>query len=102
MGKKAKSVTVPPLSKGNNSYAYINSEMANVLMFFSSVSTIDDKEVLLPHFEKRIQSFFSKISITTVVPTKSDSDVIFCLQMLSKTFLYTPLKLTRIDRSLVY
>ena len=37
------------------------------------------------------------------VPTKSDSDVIFCLQLLSKTFnLYTPLKLKRIDGSLVY
>ena len=31
----------------------------------------------------------------TVVPTKSDSDVIFCLQ------LYTPLELTRIDISFV-
>ena len=37
------------------------------------------------------------------VPTKSDSDVIFCLQLFGKTFnLKTPLKLKRIDRSLVY
>ena len=36
--------------------------------------------------------------VTTVVPTKSDSDEIFCLQLLSKT----PLELTRIERSLVY
>ena len=40
---------------------------------------------------------------STVVPTKSDSDVIFCLQLLSKTLTCTPpLELTRIDRSLVY
>ena len=38
----------------------------------------------------------------TVVPTKSDSDVIFCLKLLSVNInLYTPLELTRIDRSLV-
>ena len=36
----------------------------------------------------------------TVLPAKSDSDVIFCLQLLSN--LYTPLELTRIDRSLLY
>ena len=43
------------------------------------------------------------IALRTVVPTKSDSDVIFCLQLLRKiTNLYTPLDLARIDRSLVY
>ena len=60
MGKKSKSETIPPLNKGNNSYAYINSEKANVFNdFFSSVSTIDDNEVPLPHFEKKntINSF---------------------------------------------
>ena len=37
---------------------------------------------------------------TTVVPTKSDSDVILCLQLLSKTrMLDTLLELMRIDRS---
>ena len=34
----------------------------------------------------------------TVVPTKNDSDVIFCLHI----NLFTPLDLTRIDRSLVF
>ena len=38
----------------------------------------------------------------TVLPAKSDSDMVFCLQLLSKTNLYTPLELTRMDRSLVY
>ena len=38
----------------------------------------------------------------TVVPAKSDSDVILCLQLLSKNNLYTLLDLMRIDRSLVY
>ena len=40
----------------------------------------------------------------TVEPTKSDSDVSFCLQLFCKTLTctYTPLKLTRINRSLVY
>ena len=64
MGKKSKSGTIPPLNKGNNSYAYINSDKANVLNdFFSSVSTIDDNEVPLPHFENRTQPFFSEINI---------------------------------------
>ena len=40
----------------------------------------------------------STIVILTVLPTKSDSDVIFCLHI----NLNTPLELTRIDRSLVY
>ena len=44
----------------------------------------------------------SVLSETTVVLTKSDSDVIFCLQVLTKTLSCTPLDLTRIDRSLVY
>ena len=35
-------------------------------------------------------------------PTKSDSDVIFCLQLLSKFNLYIPLELTLINRSLVF
>ena len=39
---------------------------------------------------------------TTVVLTKSDSDELFCLQLLSKNSMYTPLDLTQIDRSLVY
>ena len=38
----------------------------------------------------------------TVVPTKSDSDVILCLQLLSKNNVYTPLDLTLIDISLLY
>ena len=42
----------------------------------------------------------------TVLPTKSDNDVIFCLQLLSKTLTcidqYTPLELTRIGGPLVY
>ena len=38
----------------------------------------------------------------TVVPTKSDSDVLLCLQLLSKNNLYSRFELTRIDSSLVY
>ena len=39
---------------------------------------------------------------STIVPTKSDNDVILCLQLLrKKNNLYTPLQLMRIDRSLV-
>ena len=38
----------------------------------------------------------------TVVPTKSDSDVILYLQLLSKTHVYTSLEHMRIDISLVY
>ena len=33
--------------------------------------------------------FFSESKPATVVPTKSDSDVIFCLQLLSKTLTCT-------------
>ena len=40
------------------------------------------------------------LKVTTVVPNKSDSDVILCLQLLSKTLTCT-LHLT-IDRSVVY
>ena len=43
--------------------------------------------------------YFTK---STVVPTKSDSDVILCLQLLSKNNSYTLLDLTLIYRSLVY
>ena len=40
---------------------------------------------------------------STVVPTKSDSDVVLCLQLLRKNInLYTPPELTRINRLLVY
>ena len=40
----------------------------------------------------------------TVMPTKSDSDIIFCLQLLSQILTCTShlIALTRIDRSLVY
>ena len=37
----------------------------------------------------------------TFVPTKSNSDVIFCIHFLSKTFLYNPLEPMWIDISLV-
>ena len=36
------------------------------------------------------------------MPTKSDSDVLMCLQFPGKNNLYTPLDLSWIDRSLVY
>ena len=39
-------------------------------------------------------SLVSKCVFTLGVQTKSDSDVIVCLQLLRKTFLYTPLELT--------
>ena len=39
---------------------------------------------------------------TTVVPTKSDSDIILCLQLLRNTNVYTSLELTQIGRSLEY
>ena len=56
--------TIPPLNKGNNSYACIISEKANVLNdYFSFVSTIDDNEVPLPHFENRTQSILSETNI---------------------------------------
>ena len=43
------------------------------------------------------------IKVGTVVPTKNDSDVMSCLHLLSINItLYTPLELTRINRSLVY
>ena len=59
MGKKSKPGTISPLNKGNNSYAYINSEKANALKdFLSFVSTIDDNEVPLPHFDKEHNNFF--------------------------------------------
>ena len=38
----------------------------------------------------------------TVVPTKSDSDVILCYTSLSKNNVYTPLDQMQIDESLVY
>ena len=49
-----------------------------------------------------LDDFAWSFSVFTVAPTKSDSDVIFCLQLLSKTLTCTPLDLTRIDGSLVY
>ena len=55
------------------------------------------------HFVIYILSMFvnprtTKGIIGIVVPTKSENDVIFCLNI----NLYTQLALTRIDRSLVY
>ena len=49
-----------------------------------------------------LKDWLKNLTYGTVVPTKSDSDVIVCLQSLSKTLTYTPLELTRIDISLVY
>ena len=43
-------------------------------------------------------NFMPIVYNTTVVQTKSDSDVILCLQLLSNI----PLELMRMDRSLVY
>ena len=42
------------------------------------------------------------LRFTVVVPTKSDSDVIFVYNCEVKINLYTPLELTPIDISLVY
>ena len=52
-----------------------------------------------------MHSALVKLLGTTVVPTKGDSDVILCLELLSKTqtcTLHLTLELTSIDRSLVY
>ena len=55
------------------------------------------------HLQNRLHRFWYAISsLSTVVPTKRDSDEIFCLQLLSKTLTCIPLELTRIDRSLEY
>ena len=45
-----------------------------------------------------------EMTALAVLPAKSDSDVMFCLQLLSKTLInfYTPLELMPIDRTLVY
>ena len=51
---------------------------------------------------KRYKLNLQRDNNPTVVPTKSDSDVIFCLQMLIILKLFTPLELTQINRSLVY
>ena len=41
--------------------------------------------------------------LSTVLTAKCDSDVIFCLQSLNKeNNWYTPLELTRFDKSLLY
>ena len=45
----------------------------------------------------------SSLTPSTVMPTRSDSDVVLCLQLLSKkTYVYTSFELTGIDESLVY
>ena len=45
-------------------------------------------------------SLYSPFHKHSVVPTKSDSDVILCLQLLSKHYVCTSLELKRIDRFL--
>ena len=49
-----------------------------------------------------VEVLCSCISDTTVVPTKSDSDVYFVNNYLVHTIVYTSLELTRIERSLLY
>ena len=43
--------------------------------------TLQDKELLFTHLKTEHRKFYCK---TSFVPTKSDSDVIFCLQLLIK------------------
>ena len=52
---------------------------------------------LLSHHSRCIDSQCQ----TTVLPAKSDSDLVFCLQLLSKTLICT-LHLNSANRSLVY
>ena len=53
-------------------------------------------------FNNNLRIIYKMHMPLTVLPAKSESDVIFCVQVLVKFNLYTPLKLTQIDRSLVY
>ena len=48
------------------------------------------EKVLLSLYYKPVLFFVQEISVTTVVPTKSDNDIIFCLQLFSKTLTCTP------------
>ena len=59
---------------------------------------------ILLKFKFQSYNTIENTNVTTVVPTKSDSDTLLCLQLPSKTLTctLTSLELTRIDRSLVF
>ena len=72
MGKEGSSVSIP----GNNSYARTNCEKADALNeFFSSISTMDDRNVPIPNFEKRTDAILENLDIN--IP-----EVVFVLQSL--------------------
>ena len=56
------------------------------------------KAFILLKFKFQSYNTIENTNVTTVVPTKSDSDTILCFQLLSKTLTCT----LRIDRLLVY
>ena len=62
MGERGSSVSIPPVQAGNNSYAHTYLEKANASnKTFSSISTIDDRNVPILNFEKRTDAIFLKI-----------------------------------------
>ena len=71
-------------------------------MFSLYIFFYNNKEKDFIHVNSESAVYLVNI-LTTVVPTKRDSDKILCLQLFSKnTNLYTSIELTRINRLLVY
>ena len=68
-------------------------------IYFGSNGRPPEEDCVLPFLESISQHrmFTEFMKQSTVVPTKGDSDVIFC----SNINVYTPLELTRIDISFV-
>ena len=63
-----------------------------LLIYIACVNSVYNytKSIVQKDYRKRIgHAYKTDLSLSTVVPTKSDSDVIFCLQLLSKALVCT-------------
>ena len=66
VGKQSKTSIIPPLQTPNDSYAYTDSEKADLLNnYFCSISTIDDSNINLPDFNKRTESSLLNVHLDT-------------------------------------
>lgn len=64
MGKNCNSVFIPPLRSDNNNYVFSNDEKTNLLNdYFCGISSIDESNVVLPNFDKRIDAVLPDIRI---------------------------------------
>lgn len=64
MGKTGTSIIIPPLQKPDNTFAFTDEEKAEELnCYFASISSIDDSNNDLPHFDNRSDTELTQLRI---------------------------------------